>query len=305
MTSHQPSQSAIKQLQRRVTSAHDWIPDQPGAWAMALLPSIAGVIIGGANITTLWLLAAWILCYCVQFTAARWMKSHYARRYAPPVLIYTVLLALVGLPFVIIHPGILRWAPLYIVLAAASFAAAWLRRERSLWGNAVAIVAACIMTTIIISFAGPQISCAPQIAACLAHARAEFDQFARHLPTIATWWSPLALPAIGIIASVMFALEQFGSVLFVKTMIRERGNRTYQWASWLWHAVLFGIAILASLFSLGWITAIPVIVTNLWLLARAIALPILARRRTIKPIVTGMVEMVSSLLIFVTVIVIL
>ena len=308
MTSHQPSQSsAIKQQsQRRTTSAHDWIPDQPGAWVMALLPAIAGVIIGGANITTLWLLAAWLLCYCVQFTAARWMKSHCARRYAPPVLIYTVLLALVGLPFVIIYPGILRWAPLYIVLAAASFAAAWLRRERSLWGNAVAIIAACTMTTVIISFAGSQVSCAPQIAACLAHARAEFDQFARHLPTIATWWSPLALPAIGIIASIMFALEQFGSVLFVKTMIRERGNRAYQWASWLWHAVLFGTAILASFFtSLGWVTPLPVIVTATWLLARAIALPILARRHTIKPIVTGMIEMVSSLLTFVTVIVIL
>ena len=277
---------------------------------MALLPAIAGIIIGGANVTTLWLFAAWLLCYCVQFTAARWMKSHLARRYAQPVLIYTVLLALVGLPFVIIYPGILRWAPLYIVLAAASFAAAWLRRERSLWGNAVAIIAACIMPIIIISFAGPQSPCgtdaAQTSASCFAHARAEFDLFAYHLPTITTWWMPLALPITGIIASVMFALEQFGSVLFVKTMIRERGNRTYQWASWLWHAALLGSALLTSFFaSLGRVTPLLIIITTTWLLARAIALPILARQRTIKPIVTGMTEMVSSLLTFVTVIVIL
>lgn len=278
---------------------------------MALLPAFAGMVIAGATMRTIWLLAAWILCYCVQFTASRWIKSRFARRYAPPVAAYTMLLAAVGLPFLIIYPGIFRWAPIYAALAAASFAAAWLRRERSLWGNAVAILAACLMATIIVSFAGPQSSCAAttshtaHTAACLAHARDEFNLFARHLPTPATWWSPLALPVTGIIASIIFALEQFGSVLFVKTMIRERGNRTYQWASWLWHAVLLGITVTAGfLAGLGWTAILPGI-ASVWLLARAIALPILARQCTIKPVVTGMIEMISSLLIFVTVIVIL
>ncbi len=45
------------------------------------------------------------------------------------------LVCMVGLPFVIMRPGALRWAPLFVVLAGLSFLAAWLRRERSLWGN--------------------------------------------------------------------------------------------------------------------------------------------------------------------------
>jgi len=44
-------------------------------------------------------------------------------------------LCVAGLPFVIMRPGALRWALSFVVLAGLSFLAAWLRRERSLWGN--------------------------------------------------------------------------------------------------------------------------------------------------------------------------
>lgn len=57
------------------------------------------------------------------------------RRWMPPTIVYSAALCVVGLPFVIMRPGVLRWAPLFVVLAGLSFLAAWLRRERSLWGN--------------------------------------------------------------------------------------------------------------------------------------------------------------------------
>ena len=69
-------------------------------------------------------------------TAARWFKSRFARRWMPPTIVYSAALCVVGLPFVIMRPGALRWAPSFVVLARLSFLAAWLRRERSLWGNA-------------------------------------------------------------------------------------------------------------------------------------------------------------------------
>ncbi|RSX52871.1 YwiC-like protein [Bifidobacterium goeldii] len=254
---------------RRATTRRDWIPDQPGAWAMAMLPALAGMIVGGTNGTTIWLLIAWILCYCVQFTAARWLASRFARRYAPPVLIYSVLLAAVGIPFVIVNPSILWWAPLFLVLAAASFAAAWLRRERTLWGNTVSITAACAMVLVMNSVSARSIDAT--------------------YPALANGGLPVA---------IMFVLTQFGSVLFVKTMIRERGRRGYRWASWIWHSALLLISL--ALWALTGFERlfIMLLLTCVWLLARSIALPLVARTRRLKPVVVGIVEMVSSLLVF-------
>lgn len=269
---HEP-RPADRATTARRTTARDWIPDQPGAWAMALLPALAGMIVGGSNATTVWLFAAWMLCYCVQFTAARWIRSRFARRYLPPAVVYTVLLAAAGLPFVIVHPGVLWWAPLYLVLAALSFAAAWLRRERTLWGNAVAIVAACAMAMVVASFG-----------------------------TLANGATLPALANGGLPATVVFLLVQFGSVLFVKTMIRERGNRTYLLASWGWHAVLAAVTFgLWGALGFG-LLFVALAIDAAWLMARAIALPLIARRRRLRPVVVGMVELVSSLLTFVAVV---
>ena len=122
---------------QRTTRKRDWFDNQPGAWVMVMLPAAAGFIIGGPNLDTLWLLAIWALCYCVQFSAAHWFKAHFSHRYLPPMIAYTVALTVIGLPFLITHTGILRWAPLYIVLVALSMLSSWLRKERSLWGNRV------------------------------------------------------------------------------------------------------------------------------------------------------------------------
>ena len=137
---------------RRKTLKRDWFDNQPGAWVMVMLPAVAGFFIGEPNLDTLWLLATWAVCYCVQFSAAHWFKAHFSRRYLPPMLTYAVALIVIGLPFLITHTGILRWAPLYIVLVALSMLSSWLRKERSLWGNAVSVIAASAMATVIASF---------------------------------------------------------------------------------------------------------------------------------------------------------
>ena len=61
---------------QRTARKRDWFDNQPGAWVMVMLPAAAGFIIGGPNLDTLWLLAIWALCYCVQFSAAHWFKAH-------------------------------------------------------------------------------------------------------------------------------------------------------------------------------------------------------------------------------------
>lgn len=309
---------------RRASTIRTWIPDQPGAWAMVLSPALSGLIVGGANIDSVWLFVAWTLCYCVQFTASRWLKSRMSRRYLKPMLGYLTALAIVGLPFVITRPGIMRWAPIYMVLAALSLLAAWTRRERSLWGNGVAVAASSLMAAVETSFGTRNIAgaaCAvingslnrflgdgssTVVAAagrCETSINAGMDAV-RSLPVPGDWWNAYSLPIVGVLLAALFAVVQFGSVLFVKTMIRERGKRSYVTASWIWHGVmLLGAGGTAGVsVSRGWdrldAASVLLVVLVVWLLARAVVLPILGRFRPLKPLIAGVTEMMSTVLTF-------
>ena len=209
---------------RRKTLKRDWFDNQPGAWVMVMLPAVAGFFIGGPNLDTLWLLATWAVCYCVQFSAAHWFKAHFSRRYLPPMLTYAVALIVIGLPFLITHTGILRWAPLYIVLVALSMLSSWLRKERSLWGNAVSVIAASAMATVIASFGSTvETACVMPInaahASCAAADVTAARTAIRNMPDLSqifdlhAWWPAGSLPVSGMLATVLFALKQYGSVL--------------------------------------------------------------------------------------------
>lgn len=96
---------------------------------------------------------------------------------------------------------------------------------------------------------------------------------------------------MGLALAGIFMLTQFGSVLYVKTMIRERRNNRYLVASWIWHAALLALACTIP----GGTLALPIIATIL--LLRAVAMPLLGRRIRIKPVVVGVLEMVLSVAI--------
>lgn len=101
------------------------------------------------------------------------------------------------------------------------------------------------------------------------------------------------------IAAIAFALAQFGSVLFVKTMIRERGKLLYLYASIGWHVALLAISCTVTVLYAN--VARLWILVSCWLLLRAIALPLIARHRTIRPMITGLIEVVSSIAMFVAI----
>lgn len=106
------------------------------------------------------------------------------------------------------------------------------------------------------------------------------------------WWPAGSLPVNGLIATVLFALTQYGSVLVVKTMIRERGKRSYVAASWVWHVALLLLAAVPAGRS-PYLIAMTVL-----LLARAVALPVVTRRTILKPVVTGITEAFASFIAF-------
>lgn len=180
--------------------------------------------------------------------------------------------------------------------------AAWLRRERSLWGNAVAVLATSMMAVVIASFgdrllplcrAGSQVSC---------DAVAQYRQGIRALPDwrswadVQAWWPAYSVPKAALTAAIVFALTQYGSVLFVKTMIREYGKRSYLVASWVWHAALAITGFAVNM----WLGVVAVV-----LLTRSVAIPLRFRgQRRPKPMIAGVTEAMCLLLVFIAVIII-
>lgn len=252
-------------------SVRDWVSTEPGAWSIVLFPSLAAWAATSPTWTSTWLVALWAICYCVQFTTARWCKSRFRRRYRTPALTYALVLAAAGLPFLVLHPGVLWWAPIYAVLCGVSLLASLMRHERSLWSNLAAVLAASAMATVV----------APFGTRCLAPSATD------RLPRL---YDPALFPDVGVEIAAGFALALFGSVLFVKTMIRERGHRGYLYASWAYHALLVALGFLCdALYG----------ALALALLARAVALPLIARHRTVPVKAVGVTESVMSLLMLV------
>lgn len=103
-------------------------------------------------------------------------------------------------------------------------------------GNAVAVLATSMTTVVIASFGdrllplcgagGGQVSC---------DAVAQYRQGIRVLPDwrswtdVQAWWPAYSVPKAALTAAIVFALTQYGSVLFAKTMIREYGKDPTWW----------------------------------------------------------------------------
>ncbi|MBW3093822.1 YwiC-like family protein [Bifidobacterium sp. 64T4] len=278
MTASSKRRTSKKSSIRRRLRA--WLPGQPGAVMMAMTPALGGdiasVAYDGFSAAPWWLTACWMLCYCVQFSAARWFKSRGSRRWLRQPLVYCAILCAVGIPFIAVHPDILAWAPTMVILAVASFAASWLRKERSLWSNAVAVAAACLMALLTFRY-----GCDLDIVRKLGNTGIVIPDLGIR---------DLTVPGVdgsGSLLACAFAIAQFGSVLFVKTMIRERGNTKYLAASWAWHAVAVAIASAVHMPMLTVLSAL--------LLIRAVVMPLLAKHRTVRPLHTGLVEFASSI----------
>lgn len=159
-----------------------------------------------------------------------------------------------------------------------------------------------MMTVVIASFGdrlpplcgagGSQVSC---------DAVAQYRQGIRALPDwrswadVQAWWPAYSVPKAALTAAIVFALTQYGSVLFVKTMIREYGKRSYLVASWVWHAALAITGFAVNM----WLGVVAVV-----LLTRSVAIPLRFRgQRRPKPMIAGATEAMCLLLVFIAVII--
>lgn len=224
-----------------------FVPPQHGAWAMLLLPYLAGLLTAGFRWPDLPLLGAWLSGYLLSYYLLQALKTRRIHRFRSPILLYAPLTVAFAAPVLVARPQVMLLAPAYAVLIAVNGYYAWRRRERDLLNDLASVVQSCLMVFVVAAVA--------------------------------------EVPPGGVAAAFTVVLLYLtGTVLYVKTMIRERGNDTYRRGSIVYHALALGVAA-----PLGLLTAL---VFTL-LLARASVLP----RRRLSPKHVGMVEIAASCLV--------
>ncbi|GAA6526866.1 YwiC-like family protein [Intrasporangium sp. DVR] len=204
------------------------MPNQHGAWAMLASPLAVGILAGGPAWVHLPLTAFWFVGYFAFFATSLWLKAGRRARYRPPVRTYGVAALVLGVITVVAQPGLLVWAPLFLLPLGVGLAAAAARRERELLSGLATVVGSGLMTVV-------------------AYA---------------------AGPGTDLTRAWLLALVQFlyfaGTVYYVKSAIRERGNDRFRRLSGAAHA---GATLVVLTFS-PWLAVVFVLLT-----VRAVAVP--------------------------------
>ncbi|MEV6348063.1 YwiC-like family protein [Actinoplanes sp. NPDC051851] len=196
---------------RRIT-IRQFVPPQHGAWAMLLLPYLAGVCSAGFRWPDLPLLGAWLGGYLLSYFVFQAIKSRRPARYRQQFLIYGLATLVFGVPTVLAEPSLLLFAPVYAVLLAVNAWYAYRRRERALLNDLSSVLQSSLMVFVVGAIAGQTVG----------HEIAPF---------------------------LVVFLYLTGAVFYVKTMIRERESPGYHRASIAVHAVALALVCVLGLFA--------------------------------------------------------
>jgi hypothetical protein len=211
---------------------------------MLLLPFIVGVAGGRPAWPHVPLLVAWLTGYLFSYYALLALKTRRLGRAAGPLRVYGVTCLPAAALVVVLAPGTLRFAPAFAALLAVNAWYAWRRDDRALAGGLASVAQSCLMVPLALTVAG--------------------------------------LPASrGVVPALVLFAYLAGSVLYVKTMIRNRGERTYRAASVAVHA-----AATAALVPVAW----PLAVLFAWFTLRAAWFP----SRAMTPKQVGLIEVAHS-----------
>lgn len=198
--------SVDKQAAPKRRRSPGWVPNQHGAWAMLAAPLLVGIIAGGPAWVHLPLAAFWFTGYFAFFATSLWLKARRRPRYWPPVRAYGLGAAALGAVVLLLEPGLAVWAPLFVLPLGVGLVAAAARHERDLLAGLTTVVGSCLMTVV------------------------AYDAGAGHVDRRA--WE---------LAAVL-ALYFLGTVFYVKSAIRERGNDRFLALSVGYHLVATAVA---------------------------------------------------------------
>lgn len=268
---------ARRRPRMRRLAATGWVPDQHGAWPMALVPPALGAILGGVRPAHLLMVAAWVAAFLLFNAGSLWLRSPRRARYWPAVRAWGVTTGVLGIALLAWHPELLRWAPVFLPLVAVAVEEAWRRRERSMAARLATVLAASLMCGVSAGLGGG-------------------------LGGVGGWWpwrDPVGDPTRGWthawVLTALLGAYFVGTVPYVRSLIRGRGDARWVVASGVWHAALLCGAVVAS--RVGAVS--PVVVGVAFVLAvRALWVPLdQSRRGPWPPVRIGIAEMVACALV--------
>ncbi|MFC4062955.1 YwiC-like family protein [Planomonospora corallina] len=223
------------------------MPPQHGAWAMLLVPYLAGLVTTGFSWPVLPLLVAWTAGYVLSYFALLAVKTRRPGRVRAQLTVYGTAALAAGATVLAARPQLLAFAPVFAAVLAVNAFFASHRNDRALVNGLVSAAAATLILPVVAAVNG--------------------------VP-------PLETGGTFLVTLLYFA----GTVFFVKTGIRERGNRGLLAASAAFH--------LAALALATWVAPLYAVPFT-WYLVRAVVLP--RRSATAKQL--GFVEIGGSLLL--------
>lgn len=219
-----------------------YIPNQHGAWAMLVLPFLFGLTASQALWLHIPLFLCWLLLYLFSFPLLQWVKTKRPDRYRKPIILYASLLLPFMVYMVVSVPALIWFALPLIPLFCVNVFYAKNKNERALVNDIAAITTFSLVIFPVAYIGGAE-----------------------------EWGTAISL----FFVSVLYFT---GTAMYVKTIIREKKNRKFYYASIIYH-VLF---IIAGLWLLPLVAAIALTI----LLVRAIILP----KTGVTPKQTGMIE---------------
>lgn len=236
-------------------TTRQWLPGQHGAWAMLAVPFLLGIAASRPDPWQLVLALTAVTGYLASAVAQTRLRARRRDGSPVPLLIYGAVFAASGMALVAIHPALLVSLAVLVPAGAITLGGARPGTRRDL-----AISLAQVAQAVVLIPAAALVSGAFDGERVLA-------------------------------ATLVGAAYLVGTVLVVRSVIRERDNRAFAAVSIGFHAAL----VLGALAFLP----LPYAVLAVTLAVRAAALPVIRRRRAstrrpLRPVQVGVVEMVAA-----------
>lgn len=237
------------------------VPPQHGAWAFLIVPLILGALLGAASWLGLVFAITWVVAYPTTYFGARGVIARLkrgnwtdrARRELHAAVPWGIATAMGVVVLLITRPWIIVPGVMVVALWGVSAWLTWSGRERGIVNDLLLVVLAAIATPLMW---------------CVANDVADLAQIPRSI------W-------VAALVSLVFFI---GSVLHVKSLIREARDRRWHWGSVIFHVFALGTALIS------WWLLIPFSVA----LVRAIVM-----KPGTKPGRIGAVESVVAILVVV------
>ena len=194
------------------------VPPQHGAWAFLLVPLVLAALLGAATWVGLLFAITWVIAYpatyfgsrAVMTRARRGTWSRIARRELQDALPWLIALAVTGVALVAMRPWVVIPGAVVGVVWLGTAWLTWIGRERGIVNDLLLVVLSAVAAPLMWAVAVDQ-------------------------PAVADIPSALWL-AMGVCIAFFT-----GSVLHVKSLIREADDRRWHLASIVYHAIVLVI----------------------------------------------------------------